>query len=80
MTLHWLLILNLLPELNMQHMIAFWKRYIDDILGIWTGTERQFDLFVTKLNKAAKPFGIQFGDCQFGKSVNYLYPGCSTHS
>ena len=29
-------------------------------------------MFVSKLNAAAKPYGIQFGDVQFGKSVNYL--------
>ena len=58
--------------MNLQQMITFWKRYIDDILGLWIGSKRQFDLFVSKLNIAAKPFGIQFGDCQFGKSVNYL--------
>ena len=53
-------------------LILFWRRFIDDVFGIWKGSRRQFDLFVSKLNEAAKPFGIQFGDCQFGKSVNYL--------
>ena len=71
-TLHWLLILNLLPKMNVEQMIAFWRRYIDDILGLWRGTRRQFDLFVANLNIAAQPFGIQFGDTQFGKTVNYL--------
>ena len=41
-------------------------------MGMWIGTRRQFDMFVSKLNAAAKPYGIQFGDVQFGKSVNYL--------
>ena len=72
MTLHWLLILLILPTLNIQSSIIFWKRFIDDILGLWKGTKRQFDSFVNKLNEAAKPYGIHFGDCQFGKSVNYL--------
>ena len=53
-------------------LIVLWKRYIDDILGLWTGTVRQFNLFVKKLNEFSKPFGLQFGDFQVGKSVDYL--------
>ena len=71
--LHWVLFINICPEMNqLWSLILFWRRFIDDIFGIWKGSRRQFDLFVSKLNEAAKPFGIQFGDCQFGKSVNYL--------
>ena len=47
-------------------------RLIDEILGIWTWTRRQFDLFLQRLNTASQQFGIQFGDFQFGKSVDYL--------
>lgn len=53
-------------------LIRFWKRYIDDILGRWRGTTRQFDRFVSQLNEQASAFGIQFSDVQIGTSVNYL--------
>ena len=29
-----------------------WKRYIDDILCIWTGTRSELDGFLDRLNKA----------------------------
>jgi hypothetical protein len=32
------------------NFIHFYKRYIDDILVIWTGTETDFKLFITKIN------------------------------
>ena len=57
---------------NLWHWIRIWKRFIDDVFGVWTGTERQFHLFVKTLNQFAKHFGIQFWDCQFGKQVSYL--------
>ena len=53
-------------------LIVLWKRFIDDVMGLWTGTVRQFNLFVKKLNEFAKPLGLQFGDFQVGKSVDYL--------
>ncbi len=53
-------------------LIQLLRRYIDDVFGIWSGTIRQFDLFVKNLNEVTTPLGIQFGDCQIGKSVNYL--------
>ena len=49
-----------------------WKRFIDDILGRWGGTERQFHLFITELNRLAQPFGIQFADAQIGPRVTFL--------
>lgn len=57
---------------NLWQLIVFWKRFIDDVFGLWTGSIRQFHLFVKKLNELAKEFGLQFGDSQIGKSVNYL--------
>lgn len=33
---------------------------------------RQFELFVNRLNELAKPFKIQFGDHQIGRSVDFL--------
>ena len=72
-TLHWLLFYMVMPDIQESwDNIEFLKRFIDDILGIWTGTRRQFDLFLQRLNSASQQFGIQFGDFQFGKSVDYL--------
>ena len=72
-SMHWLLF----EELKIHHgkhwiLVKLWKRYIDDILGRWKGTVRQFYAFVEDLNKAAKPFGIQFSDAQIGMSVHFL--------
>ena len=58
-------------------LIALWKRYIDDVMGLCTGTVisdlvRQFNLFVRKLNKFSKPLGLQFGNFLVGKAVDYL--------
>ena len=72
-TLHVLLFATVKPLMeNLWQLIRIWKRYIDDVFGVWTGTERQFHLFVKTLNQLAQPYGIQFGDFQFGKEVNYL--------
>ena len=71
--LHDLLFSIIKPQMeHLWQLICIWKRYIDDVFGVWTGTERQFHIFVKTLNKFAKRFGIQFGDCQFGKMVKYL--------
>ena len=72
-TLHHLMFDKIRPNIgNLWDLILFWKRFIDDVFGVWRGTLRQFNLFVQKLNMLAKPFGIQFGDQQVGRSVNYL--------
>ena len=52
--------------------VRFWKRYIDDIIGRWRGTVRQFHIFLRELNRMAAPFGIRFADAQIGKRVHYL--------
>ena len=72
-TLHWLLFGKIRDQImELWKLISFWRRFIDDIVGRWHGTIRQFHLFVKKLNDCARPFGIQFGDFQIGKSVNFL--------
>jgi hypothetical protein len=71
--LHRMLFYHVKPNLMaLWKLITFWKRFIDDIIGLWTGTIRQFNLFVGKLNDLTRPYGIQFGDSQIGKSVNFL--------
>ena len=34
--------------------IKFWRRYVDDILVIWSGSDRQIQLFINYLNKLHK--------------------------
>ena len=53
-------------------LISLWRRFIDDIFGIWSGTKDQFHNFVTELNSFAAPYGIKFGDHAIGPSVNFL--------
>ena len=73
MSMNWLLFKQLkIRDWNTWNLIRLWKRYIDDILGRWRGTERQFHMFVSELNRLAAPFGIQFSDVQIGTRVNYL--------
>ena len=52
--------------------IALWKRFIDDIFGLWRGTKAQFEEFVVELNLACAQYGIKFGDYSVGTSVNFL--------
>ena len=54
--------------------IKLWKRFIDDCIGIWRGSKRSFDAFVTKLNAATKKFGIYFppNEIQFGNIISFL--------
>ena len=60
------------PNMPLWEFIALWKRFIDDIFGLWRGSKAQFEEFVVKLNQAAAPFGIKFGDFSVGTSVNFL--------
>ena len=54
--------------------LIFWKRFIDDGIGIWKGTRRTFISFLRKLNKATNTYGINFpmDEAQFGKTVHFL--------
>ena len=56
----------------MWNLIKFWRRYIDDILGIWRGTEQQFKQFISNLNSITLPYGIKFDKTKIGKSINFL--------
>ena len=72
--LHWVLFVKANPNIPTIEAIRFFKRFIDDIIGVWRGTRRAFDSFVALLNKEAAKFGIHFPvkEIQFGKSVNIL--------
>ena len=53
-------------------LIKLWKRFIDDILGLWKGPESSFRKFILDLNELTQPFGIKFDGEQFGKEVTFL--------
>ena len=52
--------------------VQFFKRFIDDIFLLWTGSKRQFSQFVDALNKETRKYGIEFGDFSIGDSVDFL--------
>ena len=70
--LHWLIFIVLSGKIPMWNLMKFWRRYIDDILGIWRGTERQFNQFISNLNSLTLPYGIKFDKTKIGKSINFL--------
>ena len=71
-TMHWVLFKKINKKMKNWSLIDLWKRFIDDVYGVWMGSTRKFNLFVDLLNKLAEPFGIRFADQQIGKSVNFL--------
>ena len=72
--LHWLLFKKIDTSVMSPSELLFWKRFIDDGIGIWRGTKRGFERFVRKLNSETNKYGINFPieEIQFGKSVNFL--------
>ena len=72
--LHWILFHKINPKIDVIQAIRFWKRFIDDCIGVWRGTKRSFDQFVRQLNTETKKYGIEFpaNEAQFGKSVHFL--------
>ncbi len=59
-------------DIPLWSLLKLFKRFIDDIFAIWLGTKRQFDSFVSNLNRVMGEFGITFGDWSLGSSVNFL--------
>ena len=59
--------------MNSPH-IVFWRRFIDDGIGIWKGSKDEFDTFLMSLNSETSKFRIRFPpkESQFGKTVNFL--------
>ena len=93
--LHWILFIKMTPKLDTIQAIRFWQRFIDDCIGIWRGTKRSFDKFISSLNAETSKYGINFpiNGVQFGKSVNIMdlcayleedntiqYRGCTKHT
>lgn len=50
--------------------VFFYRRYVDDILIIWTGTNRQLHMFLEEINKINK--SIQFTMEKGGNQINFL--------
>ena len=70
--LHWLLFVELDGKIKFWELIEEFVRFIDDVMGEWRGTEREFTLFLKELNKTTSTYGITFADYQIGKEVNFL--------
>ena len=72
--LHWIMFIKMTPSLSLIQAIRFWKRFIDDVIGVWRGTKRSFINFVTQLNAETMKYGIKFpiNEIQFGRSVHCL--------
>ena len=72
--LHWVLFVKNNLKMDILPELPFWKRFIDDCIGVWRGTKRQFLNFVRKLNIETNKFGINFPikEIKFGKSVDFL--------
>ena len=72
--LHWIIFIKMTPNLTLIQAIRFWKRFIDDVIGIWRGTKRSFVNFVNQLNTETMKYGIKFpiDEMQFGRSVHVL--------
>ena len=56
---------------NWDLLVKLWKRYIDDIFGIWSGTEEEFYDFVKLLNSKAAAYGIEFTE-EIGRELSFL--------
>ena len=71
--LHWVLFKKIRNVMN-TYELKFWKRFIDDGIGIWKGTKRTFISFLKKLNKETKAYGINFPieEAQFGKCISSM--------
>jgi len=61
---------KLLKNSKHKDKIKFWNRYVDDILLIWTGTERQLDKFIIEINNINDD--IKFTEEKGNKEINYL--------
>ena len=72
--LHWLLFKKIDTSIMTADELEFFKRFIDDGVGIWKGTRRTFITWLNKLNTETNKYGIHFPieAMQFGKTVNFL--------
>ena len=59
-------------------MIKHWTRFVDDILVVWPGTDRQVHLFLKETNAMHKD--IKFTVEKRNKPINYLDLTLTVHS
>lgn len=59
-----------IEKLDSFKYVKYWYRYVDDILCLWQGTERQLESFLNQINNINK--NIQFTMELGGKIINYL--------
>ena len=57
-----------------------WKRYIDDILCIWTGTRSELDSFLDRLNKAHRTPRSVFKGLVKGEAIRFLRSNTDEHT
>lgn len=50
--------------------IVIYKRYVDDLIFIWQGSEENFKLFTNYLND--NDWGLTFAGIIYPKEINYL--------
>ena len=54
-----------------KYNIQFWYRYVDDVLCLWKGSNRQLDMFLNEINNLNK--SIQFTmEKETQNSLNFL--------
>ena len=64
-------ILLIHPSIASQNKMSSRKRFLDDIWFAWFGSERQFSMFKTVLNKVGSEYGITFKG-EVGTSIDFL--------
>lgn len=63
---------EVMETINLNNSIIWYKRFIDDLFGIFRGTIDQFRLFEIQLDTIASTYGLKFDVGDIGKSVNFL--------
>ena len=61
---------KILKGSKFRNSIKHWARYVDDILIVWTGTNRQVDLLLLEMN--AMNDSIKFTVEKGNETINYL--------
>ena len=74
-TVYYILMKLIYSKPEMMQNILDIKRFIDDGTGLYTGTQRQFEIWLTKVNNALASAGLNIDESNFqepGKFVNFL--------
>ena len=56
--------------------VVMWVRFIDDVFGVWDGSNDLFQSFIQQLNRNCEQFGIEYDKWESGTSVNFLDTSC----